>query len=153
MARLIYDTSMSLDGFITGPDPGPGQPLGADGDQLHEWMGGIADFRFRLTEAPDSAGEDARVRDALHRRTGAVIIGRTMFDVGEEPWGPDPPFAMPVFIVTHRARNAETKQRGTTYTFVTEGIEVALQLVPFCWTAVSACSKAPGGSTWKQPGR
>jgi dihydrofolate reductase len=127
MANLIYDTSMSLDGFITGPDPRPGQPLGAGGDQLHEWMSGIADFRYRYAGSAGETDVDAEVRDELHRRTGAILIGRTMFDVGEEPWGPDPPFAMPVFIVTHRGRSPVIKEGGTTYTFVTERIGAALE--------------------------
>jgi dihydrofolate reductase len=123
---LIYDTSMSLDGFITGPSPQRGVPLGEGGEQLHEWMAGIADFRYRY-DAAAGTNVDAQVRDELHRRTGAILIGRTMFDVGEEPWGADPPFASRVFIVTHRPRPPETKEGGTSYTFVTEGIEAALE--------------------------
>ena len=111
MPRLIYDTWMSLDGFITGPEPRPAQPLGRGGDQVHDWMAGIADFRYRVEASGERSGIDADVGDELHRRTGAILIGRTMFDVGEEPWGPDPPFAMPVFVVTHR-HSARSRSRA-----------------------------------------
>jgi dihydrofolate reductase len=127
MGRLIYDTSMSLDGFITGPNPRSGDPLGEGGDQLHTWMSGIADFRFRHDGSGGEASANAKVRDELHRRTGAILIGRKIFEVGEEPWGSDPPFAMPMFVVTHRPQSTMTKEGGTTYTFVTEGIESALE--------------------------
>lgn len=124
MSKVIYDTSMSLDGFITGPNPSRENPLGKGGDQLHEWMSGIGDFRYRQQ---GSADVDEKMRNELHRRTGAIVIGRTMFDVGEEPWGADPPFAMPVFVLTHRSREPMTMQGGTIYTFVTRGIHVALE--------------------------
>lgn len=127
MAQLIYDTSMSLDGFITGPNPRPGEPLGAGGDRLHEWMEGIADFRYRYDGPGGEGSANAKVRDELHRRTGAILIGRTIFDVGQEPWGDDPPFAMPMFVLTHRPQRTITKEGGTSYTFVSEGIGAALE--------------------------
>jgi dihydrofolate reductase len=64
----------------------------------------------------------------MYASTWAVVIGRRMFDVGFEPWGDPPPFRMPVFVVTHKARESLPMQGGTTYTFVTEGIEAALDL-------------------------
>src|SRR5918995_3159860 len=69
-------------------------------------------------------------RQGLRERfapTGAVVMGRRMFDEGEEPWGDTPPFRMPVFVVTHEARDTLVKEGGTTFTFVTDGIESALQ--------------------------
>lgn len=106
---------MSLDGFVTGPNPGVGNPLGDDRGRLHEWM----------TDADSDA--DAQVLDEVYSTTGAIVIGKRMFDVGEEPWGDPPPFHMPVFIVTHEAREPIPKQGGTTYTFVTGGIEEAIE--------------------------
>jgi dihydrofolate reductase len=90
--------------------------MGDDGDRLHDWM-----FDAK-TET------DAAVVDELYASTGAVIIGKRMFDVGFELWGDPPPFGMPVFIVTHEKREPLPMKGGTTYTFVTDGIEAALKL-------------------------
>jgi dihydrofolate reductase len=117
MAKLTADISMSLDGFITDPDASVGSPLeGHDPGRLHDWM-----FDAK-TEA------DAAIVDELYASTGAVLIGKRMFDVGFEPWGDPPPFGMPVFVVTHEKREALPMQGGTTYTFVADGIESALEL-------------------------
>jgi dihydrofolate reductase len=71
---------------------------------------------------------DVAIVDDIYASTGAVVIGKRMFDVGFEPWGDPPPFGMPVFVVTHEAREPLPMQGGTTYTFVTDGIEAALEL-------------------------
>ena len=115
MTRVHCDMSMSLDGFITGPDEGVQKPLGDDAGRLHDWT-----FDSR-TEA------DAEVLDELYARTGAILMGRRMFDVGVEPWGDPPPFHMPVFVLTHEARDPIPRQGGTTYTFVTDVIEAGLE--------------------------
>jgi dihydrofolate reductase len=116
MPKVTSEISMSLDGFVTGPNVGVGNGMGDDGERLHDW-------RFDAkTEA------DAAIVDELYESTGAVLIGRRMFDVGFEPWGDPPPFGMPVFVVTHEARAPLPMQGGTTYTFVADGIEAALKL-------------------------
>jgi len=116
MSKVYAEQSMSLDGFTTGPNVRVGNGMGDDGDRLHDW-------RF------DAKTEtDAKVFDEFRASTGAVIIGKRMFDVGFEPWGDPPPFRMPVFIVTHEKREPLPMQGGTTYTFVTDGIEAALEL-------------------------
>ena len=107
---------MSLDGFITGPNVRVGNGLGDDGERLHDWM------FDKKTEA------DAKIVDEKYASTGAVVLGKGMFDVGFEPWGDPPPFRMPVFVVTHEKRDSLPMQGGTTYTFVTDGIEAALEL-------------------------
>jgi dihydrofolate reductase len=66
--------------------------------------------------------------DEIYASTGAVLIGKRMFDVGFKPWGDPPPFGMPVLVVTHQARDPLPMQGGTTYTFVSDGIEAALEL-------------------------
>jgi dihydrofolate reductase len=109
MGEVIADVSMSLDGFIAGPNVSLEDPVGEGGEQLHEWY-----------EAA------AGIRDEIFRTSAAIVMGRRMFDVGVEPWGDDPPFHMPVFVVTHRARDPLVKTGGTTYTFVTAGIAAAL---------------------------
>ena len=116
MSKVYAEQSMSLDGFTTGPNVRVGNGMGDDGDRLHDW-------RF------DAKTEtDAKVFDEFRASTGAVIIGKRMFDVGFEPWGDPPPFRMPVFIVTHEKREPLPMKGGTTYTFVTDGIEAALEL-------------------------
>jgi dihydrofolate reductase len=78
---------MSLDGFITGPNVGVGNGMGDDGDRLHDWKFGAK------TET------DAAIVDEIYESTGAVLIGKRMFDVGFEPWGDPPPFGMPVMQI------------------------------------------------------
>jgi dihydrofolate reductase len=117
MAKLTADISMSLDGFVTDPEASVGTPLeGNDPGRLSDWQ-----FDAK-TET------DAAIQDERYASTGAVLIGKRMFDAGFEPWGDPPPFGMPVFIVTHEAREPLPMQGGTTYTFVTDGIEAALEL-------------------------
>ena len=117
MGKVVSEISMSLDGFVTDPQAGVGTSLeGEDPGRLHDW-------RFDAkTEA------DAAIVDEMYASTGAVVIGRRMFDVGFEPWGDPPPFGMPVFVVTHEERERLPMQGGTTYTFVREGTEAALDL-------------------------
>ena len=116
MPKVISEISMSLDGFITDPAASVGSPLeGHDPGRLHDW-------RF------DAKTEtDAEIVDEIYELTGAVLLGKRMFDIGFEPWGDPPPFGMPVFVVTHEAREPLPMQGGTTYTFVTDGIEAALE--------------------------
>lgn len=113
MGKVIGGATMSIDGCIAGPNGGPGNPLGDGGTRLHTWM-------------TSPTERDREIREAWTSHAGAVIVGRRMFDEGEEPWGDEPPWHLPVLILTHRPRPAETKEGGTTYTFVTDGIESAL---------------------------
>ncbi len=115
MSKVHCDISMSVDGFITGPNEGVEKPLGDDAGRLHEWM-----FATK-TDA------DAEVLDEVYARTGAILMGRRMFDVGVAPWGDPPPFERPVFVLTHEAREPMPMQGGTTYSFVTDGIEAGLR--------------------------
>lgn len=135
MARLRFNISMSLDGFIAGPDPGPDQPLGVGGEQLHQWIYGLASWRERHGLEGGTTNADAEVVEESLTNTGAVLMGRRMFGGTEGPWGDDPwegwwgddpPFRMPVFVLTHHAREPLAKGE-TTFTFVTEGIEAALE--------------------------
>jgi dihydrofolate reductase len=114
MTRLLFEMSMSLDGFITDPNAGSELPVGEDPGRLHDWMFGAK------TDA------DAALVDEMYA-VGAVLIGRRMFDVGVEPWGDPPPFGMPVFVVTNRPQPPLERQGGTTYTFVSDGLEAAVE--------------------------
>jgi hypothetical protein len=102
MRQVTSEISMSIDGFITGPNVRVGNGMGDDGDRLHDWM-------FDAKTETDGA-----IVDEKYASTGAILIGKRMFDVGFEPWGDPPPFGMPVFIVTHEAREPLPMQGGTT---------------------------------------
>jgi dihydrofolate reductase len=137
MATLHFDISMSLDGFVAGPNPTLEQPLGEGGEQLHEWLTRLASWRQSHGLAGGETGTDDEVAKESIGRSGAFVMGRRMFSGGAGPWeddpnadgwwGDDPPFHAPVFVLTHHARDPVAKQDGTTYTFVTDGIESALE--------------------------
>src|SRR6266540_1683452 len=137
MARLICDISISLDGFVAGPNPSLEQPLGEGGDLLHEWAITATSWREAHGLEGGEKNADSDVIEESLRATGAVVMGRKMFSGGEGPWendpradgwwGDDPPFHVPVFILTHHAREPVSKRGGTTFTFVTDGIEAALE--------------------------
>jgi dihydrofolate reductase len=127
MSRLIADISMSLDGFIAGPNDSVDLGLGEGGEQLHEWMFESSGWREPHGLEGGSAGTDSDVVAERISNTGAVIMGRRMFDFGEAPWGDNPPFHAPVFVLTHRSRETVVKEGGTTYNFVTGGIESGLE--------------------------
>ena len=114
MSQVTAQISMSLDGFVTVPTVRAGNGMGDGGERIHDWM----------FDAKTDA--DARITEENFASTGAVIIGKGMFEVGYEPWGDPPPFGMPVFILTHHARESLLMEGGTTYHFVTGGIDDAL---------------------------
>jgi dihydrofolate reductase len=133
---LKLDISMSLDGFVAGPNQTLEQPLGEGGEQLHEWVLGLASWRERHGLSGGEKNRDAEIVEESLAETGAVVMGRRMFSGGQGPWegdpradgwwGDEPPFRVPVFVLTHHARETQVKQGGTSFTFVTEGIEAAL---------------------------
>jgi dihydrofolate reductase len=123
---VYADMSMSLDGYIAGPNDGPDNGLGDGGDRLHEWLYGLASWRDPHGMEGGETTPDDEVFKETWARAGAMILGRRMFDNAEEAWGEEPPFHMPVFVMTHRKRETEVKKGGTTYTFVTDGVESAL---------------------------
>ena len=136
MGRLTLDISMSLDGYIAGPNQTLEEPLGEGGEQLHEWVFGLAAWREPHGLSGGETNRDSEVVEEAIAAVGATVMGRRMFSNGSGPWekdpkadgwwGDDPPFHHPVFILTHHARETVTKQGGTTFTFVTDGIEAAL---------------------------
>jgi dihydrofolate reductase len=136
MGKLTVDISMSLDGFVAGPNPTLDDPLGEGGEGLHEWVVATRSWRERHGHTGGEANADSEVVEEGLRNTGATVMGRRMYSGGEGPWeddpkadgwwGDDPPFGHPVFVLTHHAREPVTKQGGTTFAFVTDGIEAAL---------------------------
>lgn len=136
MAKLFFDISVSLDGFIAGPNPTLETPLGAGGERLHEWAFATDAFRRHHGMSGGEHNVDSEVIEATAGNVGASIMGRRMFSGGvgrweDDPnadawWGDDPPFHHPVFVLTSHARPPLVKQGGTTFTFVTDGIRSAL---------------------------
>jgi dihydrofolate reductase len=127
MGKVAVDISMSLDGFIAGPNASPQKPLGEEGDRLHQWAYNLKSWREPHGLSGGESSQDAEILDEAFRNTGAVVMGRRMFDEAEGPWGDNPPFHMPVFVLTHAPREKLVKEGGTTFTFVTDGIESALR--------------------------
>src|SRR4051794_6462167 len=137
MPTTFFDLSVSLDGYVAGPDQSMQDPLGIGGEQLHEWALAATAWRERhgLQGGEDSV--DSRVIAETIADTGAGIMGRKMFSGGSGPWegdangrgwwGEDPPFHHPVYVLTHHRRAPLEMEGGTTFHFVTDGIESALE--------------------------
>ena len=125
MSKVVLGMSMSLDG-IAGPKV-------ADEDGMAVFiavLGWVFPLRSWREQQGMEGGEDSvdsKVWGDNFARFGPQIVGRTMFDYGYEPWGENPPFHAPVFVVTHRGQDRIDKSGGTSYTFVTDGIEAAVQ--------------------------
>ena len=128
---------MSLDGFIAGPHQTLEEPLGAGGERLHDWAVAVQAWREAHGMQGGETNVDNEVLDEVIARAGATVMGRRMFSGGQGPWeedpkadawwGDEPPFHHPVFVLTHHPREPVQKEGGTTFTFVTEGIESALE--------------------------
>jgi dihydrofolate reductase len=126
--------SISLDGFVAGPRQSTEHPLGEGGMRLHEWATATAGWRQQHGREGGARNADSEVIDEVVRGVGAQIMGRKMFGGGDGPWdeswkgwwGEEPPFHAPVFVLTHHPREPLTMRGGTTFTFVTDGIESAL---------------------------
>jgi dihydrofolate reductase len=125
MDKVFVDITMSLDGFIAGPNDGPELGLGEGGEALHEWVFGLASWREAHGMAGGEVDRDSEILGEAVERTGAVVLGKRMFE-NARGWGDEPPFHVPVFVLTHEAREPLAK-KGTTFTFVTDGIESALE--------------------------
>ncbi len=132
--RLTFDITMSLDGYIAGPNTRTEEPLG-EGDGLHQWAYDLESFHAQHNMAGGTRSQDADVFAESFAAVGAQIMDRGMFGGGPGPWdeswrgfwGDEPPYRMPVFVVTHHRRAPLVMQGGTTFTFVTDGIESALE--------------------------
>ncbi|HEU5152637.1 MAG TPA: dihydrofolate reductase family protein [Iamia sp.] len=116
MSIVTVDLMVSLDGCMAGPDE----------ERLHAWIAGLASWRARQGLEGGVEDADSRRVGAWFDRTGAVVMGRTMFDGGVGFWAGEPPFRVPVFVVTHRPAPAVRLANGTRYTFVTDGLAAAL---------------------------
>jgi dihydrofolate reductase len=123
VGRVTSAMSMSLDGSVG--------ELGDRGwrlhGRLHRWKFDLAVFRQRLGQSGGETTASSAVLEEEFRRPGAYVMGRRMFDAGEGPWGDTPPFHAPVFVLTHRPRETLVKSGGTSFTFVEDGIERAVE--------------------------
>jgi len=126
MGLVFADLSISLDGYIAGPNAGVANPLGDGGERLHRWIYGLASWRQPQGLAGGRTDRDAEIVEESSARAGSFVMGKRMFETGEEPWCDEPPFHGPVFVLTHQLRAPLVKAGGTTFTFVTGGIERAL---------------------------
>ena len=137
MARVRAEISTSLDGFVAGPNQTREEPLGQGGEQLHEWVVKLASWRAQHGLEGGEANPDDELTKANVASTGAYVMGRRMYSGGEGPWeddskagswwGEETPFDVPVFVLTHHARETLVKKDGTTFTFVTDGVEAAIE--------------------------
>jgi len=118
MTKVIADMSMSLDGFIAGPDD--------DVDRLHQWLYGLAGWRAPHGIEGGEENRDSEVVAEGFEGVGAAVMGRRMFELGSPHWGDDPPFHVPVFVLTHEARPVLTRA-STSFIFVNDGIEDAVR--------------------------
>ena len=135
MSKLRFTISMSLDGYVAGPDQSVENPLGVGGEQLHEWVLPLAAWREPHGMEGGEVNASSPVLEGAMAGLGAIVMGRNMFGGGPGPWdgepwegwwGEEPPFRMPVFVVTHHPREPLVKE-GTTFNFVTEGVEAAVE--------------------------
>jgi dihydrofolate reductase len=137
MGKIVAEISISLDGYVAGPNPTLEKPLGDGGDQLHEWAFRLKSFREPHGLPGGETGPDDELVGESVRATGAVVMGRRMFSGGRGPWqddakaegwwGDEPPFHKPVFVLTHHTREPLVMEGGTTFTFATEGLESAVE--------------------------
>jgi dihydrofolate reductase len=134
----VHNFTMSLDGYAAGPDQDLDNPMGVGGHRLHEWAFATPTFQAMLGTGSGGAVDsiDNKFAAAGDIGVGATIMGRNMFgpirdDWGDEGWtgwwGDEPPYHHPVFVLTHHARASFEMQGGTTFHFVTDGIESALE--------------------------
>ena len=136
MGKVFVDITVSLDGYVAGPNQTLEHPLGEGGERLHEWAYGLAAFRERHGESGGDVSADSALLEEALERTGGVVMGRRMYSGGSGPWehdpnadgwwGDNPPFRVPVFILTSHPRGTVVMEGGTTFTFVTDGVSAAL---------------------------
>jgi dihydrofolate reductase len=134
MSKVRVQITISADGYVAGPNQSEENPLGEGGESLHDWAFPLKTFRELHGREGGEVNASNQVLEEAQANVGAEIMGRGKFGGGPGPWssdwqgwwGEDPPFHMPVFVVTHHARDPLTLS-DTTFTFVTDGIESALE--------------------------
>ena len=137
MGKFRFQISMSLDGFVAGPNQSEENPLGLGGEDLHEWVVKLEAWRRQHGLEGGEVNASSAVIEEVQTNVGATVMGRNMFGGGPGPWdkgdpwngwwGDNPPFHTPVFVLTHHPREPLEMKGGTTFYFVTDGIESALE--------------------------
>jgi dihydrofolate reductase len=135
MSKVRCNITMSIDGYVAGPNQSLEVPLGEGGEELHTWMFETKAFHEIQGETGGATGINDDVLRENHANTGATIMGRNMFGGGPGPWedswhgwwGENPPYHHPVFVLTHHPREPLVMEGGTTFYFVTDGIASALR--------------------------
>src|SRR5260221_13393270 len=135
MGSVVCQISISVDGYVAGPNQSVDHPIGEGGMRLHEWAFATDSWRAQQGLEGGAHTADAEVIDEVVQGIGAYIMGRKMFGGGDGKWdetwtgwwGSDPPYHVPVFVLTHHPRAPLPMEGGTTFTFVTDGIESALE--------------------------
>jgi dihydrofolate reductase len=124
---VFVDVGVSLDGYLAGPNRGPRNPMGGSSRIIHQWIFETASFREHLGMQGGATSPDDAIVKAIFARAGAYVMGRHMFEEGEASWPENAPFHAPVFVLTHTPREPWPRPGGTTFHFVTHGIESALE--------------------------
>jgi dihydrofolate reductase len=136
MSKLRLNMTMSLDGFVAGPGQSKNDPLGIGGMQLHQWLLPLKAFRETHGEQEGEVNASTPIAEEILGNVGATIMGRNMFGGGPGPWrndpwkgywGDNPPYHHPVFVLTRYPREPLEMEGGTTFHFVTDGIESAFE--------------------------
>ena len=137
MTTFRFQIAVSLDGYVAGPYQSEENPLGVGGESLHEWVIPLEAWRKPHGLEGGEVNASTPVMEEAQANMGATIMGRNMFGGGPGPWGEDPPwngwwgddppFHTPVFVLTHHPREPLTMEGGTSFTFVTGGIDSALE--------------------------
>jgi dihydrofolate reductase len=136
MSKLRFNITMSLDGFVAGPNQSLENPLGEGGVRLHDWAFALEAWRKANGQDGGEVNASTSVVEESLANIGAYIMGRNMFGGGSGPWpddpwngwwGANPPYHVPVFVLTNHARQPLSMEGGTTFNFVTDGIESTLE--------------------------
>jgi dihydrofolate reductase len=137
MGKFRFQLAVSLDGFVAGPEQSEQNPLGIGGMDLHDWVVKLEVWRKQHGLEGGEVNASTPVVEEVQSNIGAGVMGRNMFGGGPGPWseehpwngwwGDNPPFHTPVFVLTHHPREPLEMEGGTTFTFVTDGIEAALE--------------------------
>src|SRR3981081_4459829 len=165
MSKLRCHISISLDGFVAGPNQSEENPLGEGGERLHDWVVPLAAWRQSHGKQGGEVNESARIVEESRENIGAGVMGRNMFGPigggawGDEQWtgwwGDDPPYHYPVFILTHHARDPVEMGGGNTFHFVTEGVGARQEQdrrgrLPAAKTSCFGAAPTSLGSTWQR---
>ena len=137
MSKFRFQITVSLDGFVAGPEQSEENPLGVGGEELHDWIVKLEVWRKSHGMEGGEVNASTPVVEEIQSNVGATVMGRNMFGGGPGPWkvddpwngwwGENPPFHTPVFILTHHPREPQEMEGDTTFHFVTDGIESALE--------------------------